>query len=50
MLAEAVRVFDLSQVRPRLAVDGIHEELFGLFAILPRHQISPMGFAATTGG
>ena len=28
VLAEAVRVFDLAQVRSRLAVDGVHEELF----------------------
>ncbi len=38
VLAEAVRILDLAQMRPRLAVDGVHEELLGLFAILPSHR------------
>ncbi len=37
VFSEAVGVLDLPQVRPRLAVDGVHEELFRLLAILPRH-------------
>ena len=37
VLAEAVGVFDFAEVRSRLAVDGVHEELFCFFAIFPRH-------------
>ncbi len=45
VLAEAVGIVDLAQVRPRLAVDGVHEELLGLLAILPSHGCPPLGFA-----
>ena len=38
VLAHAIRILDLAQVRPRLAVDRIHEELLRLFAIFPGHQ------------
>ena len=34
-------VFDFPEMGPRLAVDGVHEELFGLFAILPSHRDPP---------
>ncbi len=39
VLAKAVGVLDLTEVGSRLAVDGIHEELLGLFAVVPRHLL-----------
>ena len=41
MLAQAVRIVDLAQMRARLAMHGIHEKLLRLFAILPCHCCSP---------
>ena len=42
VLAEAVGVFDFAQVGSRLAVDGVHEELFGFLAIFPSHCGPPV--------
>ena len=36
----------LTEVRARLALHGVHEELSRLFAVLPGHDFTPAGIAA----
>ena len=37
MLADAVGIINFADVRAGLALNGVHEELFRLFGILPSH-------------
>ena len=41
VLAEAIRILNLSHVRAGLAVNGIHEQLLRLIAVLPSHTGPP---------
>ncbi len=41
VLAKAVRLFDFSQMRARLALNRIHEELRRFLSVVPCHAKTP---------
>jgi hypothetical protein len=41
MFSHAVRVFNLSQMRARFAMNGIHEQFLCFFAVFPTHVAAP---------